>query len=393
MRAIRNLGRQYGQQFPNRVKKLREVYESGSRVKQQIFKFLEKDTKLFQQLMDALGVSRKNQVTLEAYYNFLWPAKSKEHKCLTCGATTKFGEDTRKYREFCSRKCLNDNPITVQRREQTMMDRYGVANANDNPDFVKKAKETLRKNYGVDSPFHSQELQQRAAETSLKKRGVRHHSQTEEYKRNFSLNNPMHDSKAKKKLERTNLKRYGNVNASKNKEVIAKIEKTHQERYGCNAGALAELQPNAKQVTDRFGVEHYVQGYENLALMKLSKSANVISIVSRAKDIGTIEYQTARGKRKVYYADLLAKTKGGEHRIEVKAPYTLFTTVEYFDDCIRKFRAATRYMKRKGGTFWLFMYVGQHQKPKLIRIKNPTCIQDIIDAGISVPDQFMIDGL
>lgn len=383
---MQRLGQQYAKKNPKSHAKMKSWFSETT--KNELCRLIDSQyPSLYQRLMDHLGVQRKNQVSHEQLFLFLFPEE--RTTCLTCGKPTKYAAEFHRYREFCSQKCLNSNPITVQRREQTMQDRYGAKNANEVKEFKEKAKDTLQRNYGVSNASHSPEIQAKKVETSLKKRGVRHHSMDQEYKEQMVKNNPMYEEENKERLKKTNLERYGVENASKNKEVIKKIERTHQERYGCNAGALAELQPNAKTVVDRFGVKHTVVGYEHLAVEYLSGKKQITRIDTVSRDIGGINYVNAKGKRTKYYPDMrfYVGSSGKPHLVEVKSKNSLLRgngEPDYFENCMLKFAAATQYCRKAGGNFWLFLYVGQHTDPKLVKIKNPTCVQDLLDAGVTL---------
>jgi hypothetical protein len=268
-----------------------------------------------------------------------------------------------------------------------MVSLYGSDNIFKTESFKKQAKSTMLKRYGVENPSQSEIFVAKKSATMLENFGVSHHAQREECRKNFSENNPMYDKAVRRKQRKTNKEKYGFANASKNPEVIAKIHATHIARYGCNAGALVHESERykCKTIVDRFGVEHKVQGYEDRVIKYLSKIRFITKIVTGSLNVGKVTYKKITGQSAQYYPDIVViTTKSTKHLIEVKSDFTLFNHLRegYFDNCLLKFAAATRYMKKRGGCFWLYYY---DSKGKLFRVKNPTCEQDLIAAGVINP--------
>jgi hypothetical protein len=73
---------------------------------------------------------------------------------------------------------------------------------------------------------------------------------------------------------------------------------------------------------------------------------------------------------------MLISTSSKQHLVEVKSLYTLNLDL---DMNIKKFAAATQYCADNNLTFWVFCYVG---RTGLIKVKNPTKVKDLKQAGI-----------
>ena len=381
---ILEFGRSYATKYPDRVSELRDLYQQYSKPVM-LNMVIEKYPKLFDKLLRIVGTTFRSKIDRVMMYQFLYP--NERTTCLTCGNPTNFAPEFKRFREFCCKACRDSNPIIEQRRKETIVSLYGSDNIFKTEIFKKQAKKTMLSLYGVENCSQSKVFVAKKSATMLENFGVAHHTQTEEYRKNFSENNPMYDKDNKKKQRKTNKKKYGFTNASKNPEVIAKINATHLERYGCNAGALVaeSLKYKAKLVTDRFGIEHRVQGYEDRAVKYLSKIGFITKITTGSRNVGNIFYKKSCGTAAKYYPDMVVTTtKGNKHLIEVKSDFTLFNPLGegYFINCLLKFAAATRYMKKRGGCFWLYYY---DSKGKLFRVKNPTCERDLTDAGVVNP--------
>lgn len=116
-------------------------------------------------------------------------------------------------------------PIVQHKKEQTMMDAYGVKNPSLFPEFVEKRKETSLSKYGVDNPAKSLVV--------------------------------------KDQIKRTNIDKYGVENVSQSQEVKDKIRKTLQKKYGenyTNPFQVPEIQEKVKKsLMEKFGVSSVLE--------------------------------------------------------------------------------------------------------------------------------------
>jgi hypothetical protein len=61
---------------------------------------------------------------------------------------------------------------TVEKREQTMLERYGVRSALHSKDIKEKKNKTCLDKYGVEHSFSSDQVKQKCKDTLLEKYGV-----------------------------------------------------------------------------------------------------------------------------------------------------------------------------------------------------------------------------
>ena len=191
----------------------------------------------------------KHNIRSKDYYNqFL--KKSNDGICLTCGRPTAFLNIQLGYRQYCSTKCVSNNPQIIlqkikntnyaNRREkskQTCLRKYGVENPMQcleikqkvlnklneqksqiqlkrrntfikkynstspfgNKNVRNKSKETLQRNYNVCLPFESLQIRNKAKET---------------LKRNYNVDNPFKSAQIRDKAEKTCFQKYGVKNIS-----------------------------------------------------------------------------------------------------------------------------------------------------------------------------------
>lgn len=148
-------------------------------------------------------------------------------RCPVCGSPLKFQQT---YKTTCGKStCLSSmdsiiqsNPDVIKKKEQTMIEKYGVAYSIQNPESNQKRIKTVIEKYGVDNASKSDII--------------------------------------KKKTTETNLRRYGSKTPSGNKEIRAKMHKTNLERYGTKEyGASLECKKKSKKTcNERYGKDYYM---------------------------------------------------------------------------------------------------------------------------------------
>ena len=263
-------------------------------------------------------------------------------------------------------------------------------------------KKTSLERYGVEYPYQSQEVQQRYKKTMMQRYGVESPSQMEGFQDKYT--------KAMKErygecytLQRNDIRDKA-VELSKSKNTRSKIDKTNLERYGVvnpyNIPYVRErnLTPESqtkrmdslrsgmkgysmKLVTDRFGVEHKVQGYEHKAINYFSDMRNrrvrgIKSITSTTRDVPRYRYRH-EGKTKNYYPDLLVVSTKMTYVVEVKSRFTLNADKVMN---IKKFRVASKSCERNGWTFIVMVFDESDSDPVIV--VNPKTLKDFKIVGL-----------
>lgn len=156
-------------------------------------------------------------------------------KCKSCDKKVKFTNFTKGYKTYCSLSCSRSSIETIEKRQQTMLDRFGTLSPNRD-----KMEETNIKKYGTKYPNQSKIVKEKRVKTNIEKYGCENVSQVKEVKEkkektfinNFGVKTNLIDPFTKEKIKETNLKRYGFKNPSKSKEVKNRTKKTNIEKYG-----------------------------------------------------------------------------------------------------------------------------------------------------------------
>lgn len=159
----------------------------------------------------------------------------------------------------------------------------------------------------------------------------------------------------------------------KHREAYEKKVATCIARYGVeHPVVLPNVCHKFKVYTDKNGIEHKVQGYEDKALALIESKSRVQSIVSQKSKIRKL-FPIQYDGDKIYYPDLIVKVKGDLRVVEVKSDYYL---IKDLDKNIKKFHQCSKAIQQsRGRSFWLFLY--ERYGKFCAIIKNPTNKSDI----------------
>jgi len=158
-------------------------------------------------------------------YNYL-NSMAKLPKC-ACGGELKFISFKEGYRKYCSIRCATNSLEYKEKKENTLIEKYGVKNISQS-ELIKKKKElTLLNNYGVSHPLKSMVI--------------------------------------KKRVVITNNCRWGVDNVSQSSIVAEKKRNTTNKNFGVDYNFQSnEIKKNIKStIKNKYGVDYYVQSIEN----------------------------------------------------------------------------------------------------------------------------------
>lgn len=167
--------------------------------------------KICGQALGAKGISshlrrKHNGLDSKTYYD-LYLKQDGEGFCKICGKPTKYDTILTGYRQYCSTKCLNLDPIIRAKIEETSLKRYGVkCNLN-----LEETKEKAKSN------SHTEEAETKRADTNIQKYGAK---------------NVFGSTQIQEKIKQVNLQRYGVEYTGQSSIIKQHISETHQKRYG-----------------------------------------------------------------------------------------------------------------------------------------------------------------
>jgi hypothetical protein len=400
------------------IKKLRESFEHGCGIRglQQLIKDMP-ELDLLKEINPLYYKGKSGYpVNANQLYALIYPNLKNECSHPECRTLVGFKNNANGWALYCSTGCLNSDPNLVDRRKQTCIEKYGADNPSRIEKFKKKRTDTLLNNLGVDNAFKSKKVKRKIKKTIQAKYGVDNVSQSElikEKKRDtYRLNFNGYDHWTKdpeqrdlvmslafdetklEKCRKTMIRKYGVDNAFKSPEIQEMIKAIHQAKYGfdfaCQSPEIKDkIMKNRakgynlikkKPVKDKFGKTHTVIGFEHFAIQFFSSINSIIRIESTSTKIPKIDYTDKRlGTRHRYYPDLVAYSKRKANIVEVKSDFTLNINLKKNMD---KFKAACKYCESRGDDFWLFVFDGTNERPKIV--KNPKTLKQLRDAGIAI---------
>lgn len=187
----------------------------------------EKDIKLLNEIVDSRGhiiSSRTNEryLKLHGYYDYvmnryqdnsipgclaesihrLVNAIEAVPKCKSCGNKLLFDMSNKKYPQWCSPKCRNNDPDVKKKNAEGVSKYRKWEYANKKEEVQAKKSVTLKEHYGEDnngSPFSCKSVQDKARETCIEKYGKNSYALSEDNRK-----------KIKETIEKNNIKMWKN---------------------------------------------------------------------------------------------------------------------------------------------------------------------------------------
>ena len=352
--------------FPKSVARLsKEYFEGGG--KRACNRLLAERARGFKSMLESEVGTSIFKITPSMLHTILTGETSTV--CAKSGCKNRTGYDVgkRKYKEFCSKVCANASGAIKERRERTLLKKYGVVNPWQADQVKEKIAKTNLERYGRENPSGAPEILAKKRATSRRRFGVDHHMLSEEGKalhvaaviKKYGVTNGMHLEETKAKIRNTNLERYGAPNPMQNPQIAEYCTKravaSCMKKYGVpnamlSPQVLAKWQASyGKRKKAVFGnSEVYVQGYEKFALEALYAIKPFDRISTSIKHTRSVPYEF-NGKQRRYVPDAKVRMLDGSIRIvEVKSWFTLRAATN-----IAKFKAATKFYNELGADFVL----------------------------------------
>mgnify|MGYP001151304710 CR=1 FL=1 len=205
-------------------------------------------------------------------------------ECENCGSPVASVRKT-EFATYCSRKCMG--AATVDKRKETIKDRYGVENAMHLDEVKEKVKQTTMKNFGVEYSMQSEEVKEKSRSTCMDRYGVPYYLSTEEAILRRVEGTKNNQESIRKKTEQTNMERFGvpcvlqlpsvrekaiKAIEENQEEIREKIKITSLLRYGVDHPAKAEETKKKTKATlmQKYGVESAMHDFN--AVEKLRKT-------------------------------------------------------------------------------------------------------------------------
>jgi hypothetical protein len=179
--------------------------------------------------------------------------------CKSCRKHVSFINFKGGYGLYCSKKCALSSKETIEKRKNSMLQKYGfsgsfgaegwqdkrkaimlkkygVEHAAQMKGFFKKREKTNFERYGNVAPMKSKRIQRKKKKTMLEKYGVEHSAQLKA---------------TVDKMRKTNLERYGVEIATQSPKVQSKTRKTKIKNGTCGTFIYPNIGANEKLILDK----------------------------------------------------------------------------------------------------------------------------------------------
>jgi len=204
--------------------------------------------------------------------------------CLKCNSNKlTFVSFSQGYKKYCSKKCSNNHQERIDKRNQTILKKYGVKNISQSEIIKEKKRKNSIEKHGVDSPLKLKEIRDKCEATCVLKYGDYNVSKVKELynKQRIKYQKTLKDkygvdhiSKVKsvqESKEKTYLKNWGVKNPFLSKIIQDKKNNTIQERYGVNnvGKLLATIDKREKTYLEKYGVKNPMLLYKPVKTSKI----------------------------------------------------------------------------------------------------------------------------
>jgi hypothetical protein len=153
-----------------------------------------------------------HKISKKEYYDNFYKLDN-EGICPVCGKETNFVRNGFGYNIHCSVTCINKNPETLKKIENSKLKKYGATN-NTKLDYYKNLNKEIWKNKSTEE---LEKIREKTKNTCLEK---------------YGKDNPAKVNDIKQKMKDTCLIKYGTEYALQNEEVKEKRKKYNLEYYG-----------------------------------------------------------------------------------------------------------------------------------------------------------------
>ena len=166
--------------------------------------------------------------------------------CRTCGSIIPVkNSEVGAVRVYCGRGCINHEELN-QKRKETSIERYGVANPSSLPETRQKVRNTNLQRFGVDVPQKSEVVRKKTEQTNLGRYGMK---------------TPLQTKEIKVRIKQTLIAKYGSENPMGVPEFVAKARETSLKNWGFEAPMQSDI-VKARQrqsIINSYGVENVAQ--------------------------------------------------------------------------------------------------------------------------------------
>lgn len=177
--------------------------------------------------------------------------------CAYCGKPIPFVMNGKYYPNHCSFTCIALDPISQNKKKETLRELYGVEYNFQRKDVKEKIEDTMLEKYGnrkflASDYAKSDEFTKLKEDGCLKKYGVKYYLHSDEYKKKIP--------EVQKKIQQTMIERYGVNSYPKTKEYLQKEYNTKKKNHTFSSSKPEEEM--YKQLCDMYGIDNVKRQYK-----------------------------------------------------------------------------------------------------------------------------------
>ena len=210
-------------------------------------------------------------------------------KCHNCSNDVKFFNGS--YSKFCSNKCSNKDKDLLEKRNKTMMDRYGIKSMISDVKVKDKIKKSFENNYGISSISELAKLTETRVKISKTKK---------------SYSKSKKEDISNKRIS-TNIEKWGVDNVSKNENVKIITKENNVKKWGVEYPIMLNIikKKSINSNKEKYGVDHISK---NVEFRKKYKIVNDLTY-NKYIDNGLSLFNCEKGHTFSISSDLYSKRK------------------------------------------------------------------------------------
>lgn len=201
-------------------------------------------------------ISKHHKLSSKEYYD-KYLKRNDEGKCIVCGQPTTYKSLKIGYRRYCCNRCVSTDDSIKKKKENTLLEHYGVTNPSFSKEVLDKIRNTFITNFGVSNPQLSETVREKTKATCRQR---------------YGNDTPLSNSTIRKKISDTNNEKYGGNAPSCSTEIVDKMKQTCLEKYDVENYAMTDECKNKVKKTclEKYGVENCFASEEKKNKMRLT---------------------------------------------------------------------------------------------------------------------------
>ena len=182
-----------------------------------------------------------------------------------CDNNVEWDCGARSFRKYCCHQHFLDDPTVQDRREQTMLERYGVRTPMESEEFKQHAKEVCIREFGVENNGQREDVKEKIRQTNLRLYGAKSFVESDEFKkkskqtcqRKYQVDHILQSDEFRNRIQQICEDRYGERVPFRVNEIQEKAKTTYRKLYVDDEnGKQSVNQKRRATIQAKYGVNH-----------------------------------------------------------------------------------------------------------------------------------------